>query len=174
MVEKLNIDKWSRSIVTEKNICNALYLNPSIKYDHVELEYPGKYNQAIDLLYLNYSKLEKIEPIDLSVEEFHALKQQEWFMPEQYVNLDIAQWLLEKCKNETEIQRVGKELLMYAEREQLDLLKYLKYLVDTMRQNNIVWGVGRGSSVASFVLYLIGVHKINSITYNLDIEEFIR
>jgi DNA polymerase III alpha subunit len=43
-----------------------------------------------------------------------------------------------------------------------------------MRKHNIVWGVGRGSSVASYVLYLIGVHKINSMYYDLDIEEFLR
>jgi DNA polymerase III alpha subunit len=43
-----------------------------------------------------------------------------------------------------------------------------------MRKENIVWGVGRGSSVASYVLYLIGVHKIDSLYYNLDVEEFLR
>jgi len=55
-----------------------------------------------------------------------------------------------------------------------NLLKYLKYLVDTMRDNNIVWGVGRGSSVASFVLFLMGVHKINSLYYDIPIEEFLK
>jgi DNA polymerase III alpha subunit len=43
-----------------------------------------------------------------------------------------------------------------------------------MRKNNILWGVGRGSSVASFVLYLIGIHRINSLFYNLPIEEFLK
>jgi DNA polymerase III alpha subunit len=60
------------------------------------------------------------------------------------------------------------------DRNLFQLLQYLKYLVDTMRKHNIVWGVGRGSSVASYVLYLIGVHKINSMYYDLDIEEFLR
>jgi DNA polymerase III alpha subunit len=54
------------------------------------------------------------------------------------------------------------------------LLQYLKYLVDTMRKNNIVWGVGRGSSVASFVLFLIGIHRINSLYYQLSIDEFLK
>jgi len=54
------------------------------------------------------------------------------------------------------------------------LLQYLKYLVDIMRKQNIVWGVGRGSSVASFVLFLIGVHKINSLYYDLNIDEFLK
>lgn len=54
------------------------------------------------------------------------------------------------------------------------LLRYMIYLVDYMRENKIVWGVGRGSSVASYVLYLIGIHKINSIHYDLDWKEFLR
>jgi DNA polymerase III alpha subunit len=54
------------------------------------------------------------------------------------------------------------------------LLQYLKYLVDTMRNNSVVWGVGRGSSVASFVLFLIGIHRINSLYYGLSIDEFLK
>jgi DNA polymerase III alpha subunit len=34
--------------------------------------------------------------------------------------------------------------------------------------------VGRGSSVASYVLFLIGVHKIDPIKYELPIEEFFK
>ena len=56
----------------------------------------------------------------------------------------------------------------------MPLLQWLKYLVDTCRANNIVWGVGRGSSVSSFVLFLIGVHKIDSIKYDLDWRDFLR
>ena len=56
----------------------------------------------------------------------------------------------------------------------INLLYYLKYLIDTMRKNNIIWGVGRGSSVSSYVLYLLGVHKVNSLKYHLDIKEFIK
>jgi DNA polymerase III alpha subunit len=54
------------------------------------------------------------------------------------------------------------------------LLRYLKYFVDTMRANNVLWGLGRGSSVSSYVLYLLGVHKINSMFYDLDIREFLK
>jgi DNA polymerase III alpha subunit len=95
-------------------------------------------------------------------------------MPEEYKTLDIAKYVLGQCENEEEMQRAGQELLLYQERDMFDLLRYLKYLVDTMRNNNIVWGVGRGSSVSSFVLFLIGIHKINSIYYQLDFSEFLR
>jgi len=43
-----------------------------------------------------------------------------------------------------------------------------------MIANRVIWGVGRGSSVASFVLYKLGVHRINSLHYNLDVGEFLR
>jgi DNA polymerase III alpha subunit len=95
-------------------------------------------------------------------------------MPPEYQNLDIAQWVLEQCTTDSERQRVGEELLMYLDRNLFSLLQYMKYLVDTMRKHNIVWGVGRGSSVASYVLYLIGIHRIDSLYYDLDINEFLR
>jgi len=109
-----------------------------------------------------------------SVPEWHAANQQQWHMPDEYRQLDIAQHVLNLCKSEAELQRCGAELLLYQERDLFDLLRYLKYLVDVMRDNNIIWGVGRGSSVASFVLYKLGVHRIDSLYYNLDITEFLR
>jgi DNA polymerase III alpha subunit len=95
-------------------------------------------------------------------------------MPEKYKQLDIAEYLLKLCTKDAELQRVGTELLLYQERDMFDLLRFLVYIVDVMREQDIVWGVGRGSSVASYVLYLIGVHKIDSLYYDLDIAEFLR
>jgi DNA polymerase III alpha subunit len=112
--------------------------------------------------------------ISLSVDEYDMMNQRNWLMPEEYQQLDIAQHVIDCCKTDAEIQRAGEELLMFQERNLFNLLKYLKYLVDTMRDNNIIWGVGRGSSVASYVLYLLGVHKIDSMYYDLDPGEFLR
>ena len=95
-------------------------------------------------------------------------------MPTEYKELDIAKFVLDQCTNEAELQRAGEELLKFQERNMFVLLQYLKYLVDTMRSNNIVWGVGRGSSVASFVLFLLEVHRINSLYYDLSIDEFLK
>jgi DNA polymerase III alpha subunit len=107
-------------------------------------------------------------------EEFDHRCQSRWFMPKEYQQLDIAEHIISLCQTEAELQRVGHELLLYQERGLFDLLRYLKYLVDLMTQNRLIWGVGRGSSVASYVLYLLGVHRINSLYYDLDPEEFLR
>ena len=95
-------------------------------------------------------------------------------MPEQYKNLDIAEYILSLCSTEAELQRVGEELLLYQERDLFNLLRYLKYLVDIMTENKVIWGVGRGSSVASYILYKLKVHRIDSMYYKLDIKEFLR
>lgn len=109
-----------------------------------------------------------------SVTDYDLQNQNNWYMPDEYKNLDIAEYVLSLCTTDQQLQRVGQELLLYQKKNLFNLLRYLKYLVDTMRENNIIWGVGRGSSVASYVLYLLGVHKIDSIYYDLGPEEFLR
>jgi DNA polymerase III alpha subunit len=111
---------------------------------------------------------------DMTVEEFDVMKQNSWYMPEEYKQLDIAEYILSLCDSDARLQRCGEELLLFQERNLFDLLRYLKYLVDTLRANNMIWGVGRGSSVASYVLYLLGVHRIDSMFYDLDPTEFLR
>jgi DNA polymerase III alpha subunit len=110
----------------------------------------------------------------VTVQDFDHENQSQWLMPDHYKNLDIAEYVLGLCDSEAALQRVGEELLLYQSRDLFDLLKYLKFLVDIMAQNNLIWGVGRGGSVASYVLYLLKVHRIDSLHYNLDIAEFLR
>lgn len=100
--------------------------------------------------------------------------QSNWFMPDEYKNFDIENYLLSLCITDQEKDRVEHELTLYKSLNMVPVLRLLKFLVDQLRENKILWGVGRGSSVASYCLYLIGVHKIDSIKYNLNINEFLR
>ena len=122
------------------------------------------------------NKLQKYIPLDVDQKTFDGVCQSEWFMPDEYKELDVEAHLLGKIggKLTTEWARCLEELEAYKQRDMYPLLRYMIYLVDFMRENDIVWGVGRGSSVASYVLYLIGVHKINSIQFDLDWREFLR
>jgi len=97
-----------------------------------------------------------------------------WLIPDKYKDIDIKQFVLDKAKTQDEIDRVELEYKMYKERNLIDILRCMVFLIDYFRENDIVWGVGRGSSVSSYILYLIGVHKINSLKYNLPIEEFLK
>lgn len=99
---------------------------------------------------------------------------QHWFLPEEYATLDLYGYFANMDLKDYEFERVAEELVLYQERELFPMLRFLIYLVKFMRENKIVYGVGRGSSVASYCLYLIGLHKINSIQYGLDIKEFLK
>jgi DNA polymerase III alpha subunit len=111
---------------------------------------------------------------NICVPDWDSIQQRRWHMPAEYQQLDIAEFVVAMCDTPEKLQRVGHELLLYQERGLFDLLRYLKYLVDVMKNNHVIWGVGRGSSVASYVLYLLGVHRIDSIYYDLAVEEFLR
>ena len=131
-----------------------------------------KFNTAMEEQGMN--PLQKYIPLDVDEKTFDGVCQSEWFMPDEYKALDVQNWVLNKCTTDKEIARCAEELIEFKKRDMNNLLRYMIYLVDFMRENNIVWGVGRGSSVASYVLYLIGVHKIDSIQYGLDWHEFLR
>jgi DNA polymerase III alpha subunit len=120
------------------------------------------------------SLLQKYIPLDVDKKTFDGVCQSEWFMPDEYKNMNVIEYIIKRTNTPQEYKRVDEELQEFKKRDMLDLLKYMIYLVDFMRENNIVWGVGRGSSVASYVLYLIGVHRIDSIQYDLDWREFLR
>lgn len=165
-------DKYGQQIFTEQDLCDLYMSNPDIKLSNVLVVEPIKFNSDLEID--GIPKLIEYTLSDQSIEEFDDESRNNWFLPEEYKNFDIAQYVLDQCKSDAELQRAGEELLLYQERDMFILLQYLKYLVDTMRQNNIVWGVGRGSSVSSFVLYLIGIHRINSLYYDLSIDEFLK
>ena len=95
-------------------------------------------------------------------------------MPDEYYQIDVKKYLLDKCQTQEERDRVKQEYLLFEKKKFIKVLQFLIYFIDTLRAKNVVWGVGRGSSVASFCLFLIGVHKVNPILYKLKINEFLR
>lgn len=119
------------------------------------------YHDIIEKENLLYPKIK--EKIDIN----------NWFIPNSYKNLDIESFLYQICPEKNQ-SRLELELKLYKKHSMVEVLKLMKYIVDILRQNNIVWGVGRGSSVASYTLFLLGVHKIDSVKYNLPIEEFFK
>ena len=160
---------------TNRDLVDMIYSGHADKV-HVVLCDPSddvdKFNAAMEEQGLD--KLQKYIPLDVDQKTFDGVCQGEWFMPDEYKNMNVIAHVIKLAGQGKEFQRVEEELEAYKERNMLDLLKYMIYLVDFMRENNIVWGVGRGSSVASYVLYLIGVHRINSIQFDLDWREFLR
>ena len=169
----MQLDKYSNPIFNEHDLFGALYKGYQFSADDTMLVERTE----------SVKELEKqigfkfIPPYETHFElaDFDQACQSYWNMPDEYKTLDIENWLFEQSPPwDPQHTRIVEELEAYKARNMLDLLRWLKYFVDTCSKEGVVWGVGRGSSVASYVLFLIGVHSIDPIKYNLDWREFLR
>jgi len=166
---------WTKTNTVNQLIQGVIQHGPDILENCLVDGDISKYLQKVNEERLNYP----IPPTNID----HT----KWYMPKEYQKYDIINFLKSRVCDETgyeitdlrvtetpEYQRMEQELKEFQNRNLIQLLRQMKYIVDTLRENNIVWGVGRGSSVASYVLHLLGVHKINPIKYNIPIEEFFK
>lgn len=165
-------DLYGQLVFTENDICELYLRDPTIQISKILADKEIKISDILEIE--DIPNIILYSDPKVSLQEFDQTMQNNWSMPDSYKNLDIAKHVLNLCNSDEELQRAGHELLLFQEKDMFDLLRYLKYLVDTMRQHNIVWGVGRGSSVSSYVLFLLGVHRINSLYYDLSIDEFLK
>lgn len=169
------LDRYGNAILTVEEgrqaILNGHLLDNAFFSDAVSVRVFNQYAERVlgRSVSLRSPILDNIDP-----ETYHTTRAEQWNIPEEFKELDIRALLLGLCSTDKETARVEMELNMYEERNLLPLLRFLVFLVDHMREHDIVWGVGRGSSVASYCLYLLGVHKIDSIKYELPIEEFLK
>jgi DNA polymerase III alpha subunit len=167
----MRLDKYSNPIFNESDLFDAMY--KGYQFNVADTMLVERTDSVKELeKQIGFKFLEPYET-HFEVNDYDRACQSNWNMPNEYKTLDIEGFLVDQCPKQ-HYQRLIEELQEYRSRNMLDLLRWLKYLVDTLEKNNIVWGVGRGSSVASYVLFLLGVHKIDSVKYNLDWQEFLR
>jgi len=169
----MHLDKYSNPVFNEQDLFDAIY--NGYQFNVADTMIVNRTDAVKQLeTQLGFKFLDPYET-HFDVKDYDQACQSIWNMPDDYKALDIENWIREQTPPwDPEATRVEEELAEFKSRNMLDLLRWLKYFVDTCRANSIVWGVGRGSSVASYILYLIGVHKIDSIKYNLDWQEFLR
>ena len=97
-----------------------------------------------------------------------------WLTPKTWSEIDVKEYCLDRCTTVEQRDRVCFEMELFVEHNMIPVLKHLIWTVAYFREHNIVWGVGRGSAVSSYVLYLIGIIRIDPMRYNLDVREFLR
>ena len=173
MVAKIKINETGDCIYTEQDAIDLLYTNPEFDISKLFFEDTKHYNDSIKNTGLDLPKIDTV-PNRPTPAEFDQQQINNWYMPIKYSKIDVKDYLLKKCQTQEERNRVEQEYKLFEKKKFIRVLQFLIYFVDTLRTNNIVWGVGRGSSVASLCLFLIGVHKINPLQYNLNIAEFLR
>ena len=167
----MKLDKFGNPIFNETDVFKLLYEGNTSVLSTLTVSNNRELEQLADIAEIQFNNIENDTS---SIEEFDKIRQSVWFLPEEYKTIDIQAYCITKCITIDEQTRVFEEYTEFERLNMIDLLRWCKYFVDTCNKHEIVWGVGRGSSVASYILFLIGVHRINSIKYNLDWTEFLR
>jgi DNA polymerase III alpha subunit len=169
------IDRYGRVVLTPETMFEHLYQGGITSGLYVE---DGPELKAYNERLRHHDKadhlMEAPECLDDDPETVHAFRSRQWMIPSEYRAIDVRYWLASRCSDDMALKRTNMEMDMFEERGLTQMLQTMIYLVDQWRAHNIIWGVGRGSSVASYCLFLIGVHRINPLKYDLDIGEFLK
>ena len=173
------IDQFGNTIVTADQFTRACLagktINDQVFVDSITNEIK-QYNRYAE------QRVSAYDPTDISIPD-EAFK---WVFPEEYQQIKLSKYVSQKLVDLSEtssltdqqfdqrIARVQDELTLIKKHGLTKLFQCLIYVIDRLTAQNTVWGVGRGSSVASYILYLIGVHDVDSVKYDIDPLEFFK
>lgn len=154
----------------------------SVKPEYIN-QFVGEKNIYVTEINEEIAQYNELTDTPLLVKE-HAVFDESWLtwnIPQSYQDIDIKTFIYDKfvkfainnnVNEELYMKRINTELKLVTKYNLHGLFKTAIYIVDTFNAHQIVWGVGRGSSVSCFLLYLIGIHDIDSIKYELDYKDF--
>lgn len=144
--------------------------------------FPIKYVNSLTEAIVEYNKNVPREKEMVVKTESRPIKP-EWTIPQKLQTLDVEQFLFDahdvlmEGVDPEEIKqreyRLCHEIIKYKKLNLLPVLRAIIWIINRFEYNDVVWGVGRGSSVSSYVLYVIGVHDVDSFAYELDIDDFL-
>ena len=167
------IDKYGRYAVIPTEAVTMLLEGHSITGAYIrECDEAILFNGKCEIMGIEPMRI--YEDLQVTPSEFHEENCKTWLIPWKYTILDIKDHVLGLCSTDAEVKRINDEFELFEEHDMLRMLQYIKYLVDLMKERSVVWGVGRGSSVSIYTLYLMELHMVDSIKYELDFMEFFK
>lgn len=176
LVNKIN--EYGDVIVDRDSAVNYLLMGIDISGisidDDDEVDLYHHTTNTIDPMGTEFPTINTTKSYSMEPDKHLRRLSKKWLIPPEYLYMDIVDYLVSKCSSDVERKRVADELMEFEKRNEIDILRVMVYIVDQFRKNKVVWGVGRGSSVSCFCLYLIGINKINPLVYDISYTEFFK
>lgn len=126
-----------------------------------------EYNNLVDLPIVVKTELTTNTPV--------------WVLPDKYADIDLDAYLItlvDRVKKDDlydqRLIRLSEEISLFKELQLEEVLKTLIFIIEEFDKQKIVWGVGRGSSCSSYLLYLIGLHEVDPVKYSIEVSDFLR
>ena len=116
---KMIIDDLGVPRFTNQDIVKLIYEGNGDKLSKILVE-PNRdtelYNEYIEKIGVDLTPLKTYQALPYEQKQFDDVLQSEWFMPDEYKNLDIYRYLEEKCATPEEVKRVDEEYTEYEKR----------------------------------------------------------
>ena len=120
MAAKTKINDHGDVIFTEQEAIDLLYTNPEFDISKLYFNDTNKYQQQSKRT-RHRSTHNKNSTQRESLSEFDKKNIDNWHMPEKYYQINVLEWLLDKCQTDEEKMRVQMEYDMF---EKKNLLEY--------------------------------------------------
>jgi hypothetical protein len=107
------------------------------------------------------------------------LKTYDWTIPKRFLQLDITDLCSDALVEQQLVtpeytNRLIWELQRMEEKEMFPFVRCLLYVTYQFKEKGVVWGVGRGSSCASLVMFLLDINRVDPVKYDIPAEEFFK
>jgi len=124
-------------------------------------------------------KLTLVDIDDADIETLPPLESYDWNIPEDYKNIDLLDLCINRLillnkHNDIYIERLQAEFEQIYTKDMSNFLKAVLFITDIFRAHHAVFGLGRGSSCASLVLYLLDINKVDPVKYDISMNEFFK
>lgn len=73
--------------------------------------------------------------------------------------------------DEKELNRLDEEMEYFFKTGNIHFVYDVLKLIERFKKEDTLWGVGRGSSCASFLMYVLGINDVNPLIYNISFTE---
>jgi len=168
IVEKELVNKVWLIEADDLSLKDEKGIREKVKGQHPEI------TNVDEIVETNYKIYDKIESIDLETES--KLPK----IPESYENLvkrtgkELANFLKKnKVKAQDYIDRLKYELEVIHKFGFEEYFLILADLFDYGKGKGISFGAGRGSAAGSLVAFLLGIHRVDPILWNMQFERFL-
>lgn len=151
-------------IYNTQSLIEMLYNNIDINNTSVDIDN--------DIELYNKKHLDLLEePLSFKNKEYNP---NNWYFPEKYKNLDLKEYFLGNHPSANK-DRILLEIEEFNNHDANNILRWAIYFSDLLKEHDEwVIGVGRGSSCACYLLYLLDINLVNPLDYDLDIKEFLK
>lgn len=127
----------------------------------------------------NATPIDTWESTELGTEKGPDADTFEWTIPKKYLELNIVDLCVmalrdRRLTGDDYIERLSWELKQMDEKDMHQFVRCLLYVTHQFKEKGVLWGVGRGSSCASLIMYLLGINRVDPVKYNIPAEEFFK